>query len=307
MHTIEKIDYFGWQNCFRLANRTIELVVTTDVGPRIIYFALKDEDNEFANYPDLLGRQRDAEWNIYGGHRLWHAPEHPTRTYYPDNASVALEEHNGFVRLIQETEPTTGIQKEIDIAFDADLACVQVTHRLINRSLWPVELAPWALSVMAPGGVGIIPLPPRGTHPEDLLAANTVTMWPYTDMSDPRWTWGRQFILLQQDPDVATAQKIGVSNHEGWIAYARRDHLFVKTFTPDADASYPDLNSTVEVFANEDMLELETLGPLVDLKPDTAVTHTETWWLFANVPQPKTEAEIFENIVPKIKTNIQET
>lgn len=304
MHTIEKIDYHGWKNSFRLGNNSVELVIITDVGPRIIYFGLKDADNEFANYPELLGRQRDAEWHIYGGHRFWHAPEHPIRTYYPDNVSVALEEHDGFVRLIQETEPTTGIQKEIEIALDPDLACVQVTHRLINHNLWPVELAAWALSVMAPGGVGIIPLPPRGTHPEALLPANTLTMWPYSDMSDPRWTWGKQFILLQQNPDVAAAQKIGVSNHEGWVAYARANHLFVKTFTPDANASYPDLNSTVEVFTNKDMIEIETLGPLVNLKPDAEVSHTETWWLFANIPQPETEAGVIENIVPIIKTII---
>jgi hypothetical protein len=302
MIAIKRTNYHGWENSFRLTNEAIELVVTTDVGPRIIYFGLKNADNEFANYHDLLGRHLDAEWNIYGGHRFWHAPEHPSRTYHPDNVPIILEEHDGFIRLIQETETTTGIQKELDITLDPEIAHVKVKHRLVNHNLWPVELAPWALSVMAPGGVGIIPLPPRGTHPEALLPANTLTMWPYSDMSDPRWTWGRQFILLQQDPKAATPQKIGLANHEGWIAYARRGHLFVKTFTPDREARYPDFNSTVELFTNQDMLELETLGPLVKLQPGSVVTHTEYWWLFANIAQPNSEVAVQEKIVPLIKT-----
>jgi len=48
------------------------------------------------------------------------------------------------------------------------------------------EFAPWALTVMPPGGTCIIPLLPRGTHPEDLLPGNLLTLWLYTDMSDPR-------------------------------------------------------------------------------------------------------------------------
>ena len=29
------------------------------------------------------GKTGGSEWHIYGGHRLWHAPEVMPRTYYP--------------------------------------------------------------------------------------------------------------------------------------------------------------------------------------------------------------------------------
>ena len=32
---IERIQYGGWPNCFRVSNGKIELIVTGDVGPRI--------------------------------------------------------------------------------------------------------------------------------------------------------------------------------------------------------------------------------------------------------------------------------
>ena len=301
MKMVEKIDYHGWPDSYRLSNNVVELVVTTDVGPRLIHFGFKGEDNEFLTIPDMLGMSGGSEWRLYGGHRFWHAPEHPVRTYYPDNNPVTFEDHDNFVRLVQETETSTGIQKEIDIQLDPHEARVRVTHRLINHNMWPVELAPWALSVMAPGGIGIVPLPSRKSHEESLLPANTLSMWAYTDMSDPRWIWGHQLIMLRQDPARSAPQKIGMSSLEGWAAYARRGHLFVKFFEPLSGAPYPDLNSSVELFTNEMMLEVETLGPLVKLPAGTAVTHTETWVLLRDIPQPQCEADVIAGLLPKIE------
>ena len=295
------VPFLGWENCVRLGNERIELMVTTDVGPRIIYLGFLGRDNEFATYPDMLGATGGDAWRIYGGHRLWHAPEHPVRTYWPDNVPVHVEAHDGFVRFIQPEEGNTGIVKEMDVALHPTEARVRITHRLINRNLWAITLAPWALSVMAPGGVGVIPLPPRGEHPRDLLPSSSLTLWPYTDMSDRRWTWGQRFILLKQEPGNAKPQKIGAFTPDGWVAYARRGHLFIKQFDVDGRATYPDRNSTVELFTNADMLEVETLGPLTTLDPGAAVAHTELWTLVEGVPQPETERDVIDFLEPIIK------
>ena len=146
---------------------------------------------------------------------------------------------------------------------------------------------------MAPGGTAILPLPPRGSHPKDLLPGCSLTLWKYTDMSDPRWTWGRQYLLLRQDSSATvTPQKIGAAVADGWAAYARAGRLFLKTFRHDPAPTYPDRGCSVEVFTNKDMLELETLGPLATLSPGATVEHVEHWWLFGNVPIPRSDAAI---------------
>jgi len=298
---MEKINYKGWPNSYRLSNGIVDLVMTTDVGPRIIRFGFVGEDNEFKEYEDMLGKTGGKEWRIYGGHRLWHAPEADPRTYFPDNVPVQLEQQTGFVRLIQPTEMTTGIQKEMDIRLSRREAHVEVTHRLRNTNPWAVELAPWALSVMAPSGKAIIPLPPRGTHPEALQASNTITLWAYTDMSDPRWTWGRKYALLRQDSQATTPQKAGVTVLDGWVACARNDHLFVKKFNHVEGAQYPDLGCSVETWTDPDMLEVETLGPLVRLRPGTTVEHVEQWFLFRNVPMPEDDADVDRDVLPQVR------
>lgn len=297
---MEKIAYKGWQNCYRLQNDAVALVVTADVGPRIIHFGFRDGENEFKVFPDMLGQTGGDEWRIYGGHRLWHAPEARPRTYYPDNEPVQVEQHDGFVRFVQPVETTTGIQKEIDIALSAGEAHVTLTHRLRNAGLMPVELAPWALSVMAPGGQAIVPLPPLGSHSENLLPVNSVALWAYTNMSDPRWDWGARYITLRQVPEVTAPQKAGFTVPDGWMAYTRNGRLFVKTFTPIPHAIYPDFGSMAELFTNHEFLEMETLGPLALVEPQGQIEHVEQWFLFGDIPELESEAAIDQYVVPTI-------
>lgn len=299
---VEKIAYRGWPNCYRLSNDIADVIVTTDVGPRIIRFGFVGAENEFKEYEEMLGKTGGNEWRVYGGHRLWHAPESDPRTYFPDNSPITLEHHDGFVRLIQPTETTTGIQKEIDIRLFAGDAHVEVVHRLRNTNPWAVELAAWALSVMAPGGMVVIPLPPRGPHPQNLLPVNMMALWAYTDMADPRWTWGRKYTLLRQDPKATAPQKIGLMVPDGWAAYVRSGHLFLKKFDYVQGARYPDFGCSVETFTNAEMIELETLGPLTLVNPGAVVEHVEHWFLFREVPVPKNDAEVDKNVLPKVGT-----
>ena len=277
---MEKVAYAGWENCWRLANGTVELIVTADVGPRIMRFGFEGGEN---------------------GHRLWHAPEEKPRTYFPDNVPVEVEETDGVARVRPPVETTTGIAKEIDIRLDPDSARVEVTHRLRNTNLWAVRLAPWALSVMAEGGRAVIPLPPRGSHEENLLPANSMTMWAYTDMADARWRWGRKYVMLAQDPAATVPQKAGFMVPDGWAAYANAGRLLVKRFPFDARATYPDMGCNVEAFTNADFLELETLGPLVGLPPGGSVEHVEHWFLFEDVPVPETDDDVDRDVLPKVR------
>jgi len=205
------------------------------------------------------------------------------------------------VRVIQPTETTTGIQKEMDIRLLPDEAHVEVTHRLRNDNLWTVELAVWALTVMAQGGRAIIPLPPRGSHEESLLPTNIMTLWAYTDLADPRWTWGTRYVMLRQDPAAEKPQKIGLMVPDGWVAYARDGHLFIKKFSYVPGGHYPDFGCSVETFTNADMLEAETLTPLVHLEPGAAVEHVEHWLLFRDVPMPQDDADVDAHVLPRVE------
>lgn len=46
---IEKVPYGGWDNCYQLSNGKIELLLTGDVGPRIIHLSFINEFNVLKN------------------------------------------------------------------------------------------------------------------------------------------------------------------------------------------------------------------------------------------------------------------
>jgi hypothetical protein len=297
---VGKTAFRNWPNCYHLSNGHIELIVTGDFGPRILYCGLRYKDNLFAELPgDPL--VKPDQWYSLGGHRFWVAPEAIDRTYYPDSQPVAFYQGNGFVRFTAPTEDLTGVQKEIEVRLVEGASQARVLHRVYNRGLWPVEMAPWALSVMAPGGTAIAPLPPRGAHaPENLLPTSSLVQWAYTDMSDSRWVWGREFILLRQDRGLSEPQKVGIANYVGWTAYANRGILFVKTFAPQPGESYPDMGCVVEFFTNDKILELETLAPLLSLEPGEATSYEESWHIFDGLPEIKTETDVRDYVLPLV-------
>lgn len=299
---IEKVPYKGWANCYRMTNGQVELIVTSDVGPRIIRFAFVGDENEFKEYADQMGKTGGREWRIYGGHRLWHAPEAQPRTYAPDNSSIEIRTSGGRIHTIQPVEEMTGIQKELEIRMAADAPRVEILHRLRNKNQWAVELAPWALTVLPQGGRVIIPTPPRGKHPEVLEPTHPLVLWAYTDFRDKRWTLGFKYLVLQQDPKVKSPQKAGAMVPEGWAAYARGGHLFVKKFDVVKDAAYADFGSSVETFTNADMIELETLGPLNKLAPGATAEHTERWSLYKGVKLESADDEAIDRVVlPRVR------
>jgi hypothetical protein len=270
---------------------TMRLIVTLEVGPRIIELRLPQGENILKQVTNELGSKAGRKWRFYGGHRLWHAPEHPQRTYVPDNAPVSWEKIPGGVRITQRVEEPTGIQKEIDIVADDDDRSVIVKHRLTNKGLWPVRLAPWALTVLKEGALGFAPLPPYGRHDENLLPTGGLVTWAYTKFSDTRLFIGGRLVQMLHDPKAEFPQKIGITPPCSWIAGFVEKTLFVKTVTPNLEAEYPDRGSSIELFTNKDILELETLGPLTTIQPGGDVEHIEQWYVAACDSFPDSEEE----------------
>ena len=298
MARLEKIPYGGWQNCLKLADGGLELVVTLDVGPRIIRLGTPGGQNLFKEFPDQMGKTRGSEWMSFGGHRLWHAPEVFPRTYAPDFEPVEHAWKDNVLKLVQKTESETGIQKEIEISIRNKT--VHLVHRLINRNPWAVELAPWCLSVMAAGGRVLVPQEEFIPHPDTLTPARPLVLWHFTRMNDPRFTWGDRLIQMREDSRIETKQKFGVCNTRGWAAYQLGQDLFIKVVSYVPGATYPDMGCNYEFFTMPGFLEVESLGPLVKLEPNAQTEHAERWRLISGIELPDEERPLVAALNPHL-------
>jgi hypothetical protein len=222
-----------------------------------------------------------GDYYFRGGHRLWHSPEAMPRTYIPDTPVTVTDLPDGVV-LETQTEQGTGIRKRIDIRLAPNKPFAILTHTLINDGLWPVELAPWAISQFRLGGTVILPMPVGNADPAGLLHNRQFSLWPYARINDPRLKLGDEFILFKADA-LLPPFKIGYFNPHGWLAYWSNGVLFRKMFAAQKDSIYPDNNCNAEMYCNDKFVELESLAPLEVLKPGAEVKHIETWEVFDNM------------------------
>lgn len=297
---IEKVSYAGWKNCIQVENSTIQVIATTDVGPRVVSCGFKGKENLFYNNPAEMGTSGAKEYVGYGGHRLWAAPELAERTYYPDNFPLEVKTFDNVVLLTSAVETTTGLQKSMEIRMDEKQPKVVVRNMIKNSGLWTVKFAPWALSVMAAGGVAVLPVKPRDFTPGLLLPSHDIAIWPYTRMTDPRFTWGDDYILLRQQSD-AVPTKVAVMNEIGWAACVFPHATFIKFFTRESGGEYVDFGTNLQSWTNKDCLELETLGAFKMVEPGETVTHEETWYFAENIPTPKNDEDVKKSILPVVQ------
>ena len=268
-----------------LENDRLRVEYLKTAGPRIVRASLQGRPNLLAELPEAALQTSLGTYHFRGGHRLWCAPESLPGTYTPDNDGLTVEEFQGGVRLTGQAAASSGIVKMIEIRLAPDRAAVTLRHELRNSGLRPVELAPWTLTMLRLGGTAILPQPVGNVDANGLLSNRILALWPYTHISDPRLVLQDDFILIHANASPPHI-KIGYYNPFGWLAYWLEGVLLCKTFDVIEGAIYPDSGCNAEIYCDNNVIELETLGQLGRLEPGRSFFHTETWEFFDSLEQP---------------------
>jgi hypothetical protein len=250
-----------------IENEFLRLEYLTTTGPRIIgLYAKGVEGNLLAETSDVHWTVPHGEFYLRGGHRLWKAPED---SFYncPEEGLTVIE---GGGVLLRSPVDASGLEKEIAVRLDG--RCVHLSQKITWHGDAPITLAPWGITQLRLGGMGILPLP---VEANGLAPNRNLVLWSYTSLNDERLELHDDFILLHGRASEDAA-KIGNRNTHGWIACAMGDALFVKRFEVE-DGALPDLGCNVEAYVRDVCIELETLGTLKTLQTGEAVTLSETW------------------------------
>ena len=279
---VEKTEFLGWRGAYRLRLGEAEMVVVTEIGPRILSLRVGggpnllfvDEEIRFGS-----GEPGDA-WQIYGGHRIWVAPENEN-AYAPDNTPCEVEVSDGCLTVLAPIMHRTRLQKRLTISALGDRFLVEQGVR--NRGDALHLGAVWALTCVEPkGGVIVFPWGRGGTWDTKRITYWARWMDQRSDVTSGQW---------QPRPDlfrvVPTGEegKVGTNSPEGWVALCRPDATFIKTrqWVP---ASYPDEDCSLQVYTCSSFIELETLGPVTTFYPGVEVVHEETWIVTAQAVDP---------------------
>jgi len=237
---------------------------------RILDFRPLGGESLFAQLGDAVISGFD--YRLVGGHRLWAAPEVPEITYSPESEQVLIEEEPGWLTVTAAPDEA-GIGKTMRVGFEEGAAVIE--HRLVNHSPGDIEVAPWAITQLVPGGRAILPLDREQLDQHGLQASGSVVLWPYTDLSE--LCFRSEYIEIGEVQRLPL--KVGVRLRSGWLAYALGPNVFTKHVVQNSDdeSRLVDLGAVGQCYVAADFVELETLGPLGVLSPGEAMTHTETW------------------------------
>ena len=280
-------DYYGLPTC-SISNTHLRLEFLAKAGPRLVRLFLgESRENQLAEAPNFSMDTPYGVYHFYGGHRLWHGPEAFPRSYIPDDSGLTVEELADGVRLTQPAEAPTGIAKSIDVYLDPSRAALKLVHTLRNDGLWAVELTPWGITQLPLGGLAVLPMPGNPPKQSALLPDRNLALWHFTHWTDPRLSFQDDYLLIQAQPLMPPC-KIGFLSRAGWIGYLRQGVFFRKSFEPEPQATHTDLSCNVEIFCNDELIELETLAPLRRLEPGSTVSQTEWWEFTTGVDVPMT-------------------
>jgi hypothetical protein len=299
MKDMDHGDFYGLPT-YILSNKHLTLEVLQEAGPRIVRLIPAGSDaNLLAEVPHSSLPSPYGPYNLYGGHRLWHAPERAARTYVPDDDGVTVHATPHGARLHRAADPYSHIARTIDITLHEGGPSVHLRHTLRNEGQWPVELAAWAITQLPPQGMAILPQRTAPADEDGLLPNRQLTLWPYTCWSDARLLLDDDFIFVRGRADMPQHFKIGYLNHHRWAAHLGQGYLFRKSTTPRPQQAHPDMGCNTEVYTDDGFLELETLSPLTHLPPGASLHHEETWEVIPAPdvsPQPDAIRDFLNNL-----------
>ena len=130
---VEKTEYKGWQNCYRVSNGQIELIVTGMWGPRIIRFGLSAARICSRNLPTRLEKAAKKSSNCAAEIASGKPQRIPSPPGLRTMSPVRSRPPNG---LIARAPSSRQFAAEGDRGQHVSFANeVTVTHRITNRSL----------------------------------------------------------------------------------------------------------------------------------------------------------------------------
>ncbi len=289
----EVVSYYGYDDCIRLSNEVVSVVLCPAAGGRVLEYAL-DGVNVLYLPPGDEGWKWDgvSRQGPMNAGRCDIGPEKVVRRGQVLWMGAWTGEVTGdrSARMTSDFDPVSGARLIRDFELAPSGSRLVFTQTIINESDAPVSLCHWSRTFAVGGGVAVVPRSPRGRFP------NGYTMYGskgeiFLQPEDPNIAVTDEAVVVSAAPQFP---KLGFDSHAGWLAYAApSDQLFVKRFRTYPDRAYNEFAGlTISVwYPQKDMVELEPIGPAENLSPGQRASFTEEWWLLPR-PFPTSPSEI---------------
>lgn len=274
MH-VEMTRFEQWARAVRIATEQSEMIVVSEVGPRIMCFRAAGGENVL--YVDRAGLGR-GQWKIYGGHRIWQGPESEA-SYAPDNAPCEVQVRSDEVEIAAPVDGLSFLQKVLKIRVEGETFRVQNIIRNTGTTLTPCVV--WCLTCIRPDALVCFPWGRPGQW-----VMKKICFWQQwcggehrSDVRSRQWQPGDDLFVVAPTGEEG---KVGTSGWEGWMGavFPQARATFIKRFTYHEGMPYVDEGCALQCYTCRYFIELESLSPQCVLHPGEALCHEERWRVF---------------------------
>lgn len=308
--------YRGWAGAYRLSNGVVDAVVVPQIGRVMAFhFTGRPETSPFFNNKIWLGKAppptpnpRDPktfpkEWHNYGGDKLWPSQQSEWPKRQPvgwppdpniDTGPYRVQRVKNGLRLVGPVSPYYGVRVIRDITLRPGAARVFLHDtfdkpRGVSGKLRAFPIGIWSITQVRGDATVYLPLNLGGQFPG--VGFTSLTDSPALP---PNAKAQGNLLAVTRPSNVST--KVGLDDGAGWMACLYGDDLlFSEHFTRLPGATYPDKNTNAQVYTSGDdaqaYIEMEILGPLVNLKPGRRITRAMSWRLQRLPHRPDGDAE----------------
>jgi hypothetical protein len=277
--SVSKIEYHGWKDCYLLASAALEVVVVPAIGRVMQLRRIGDDAGVLWQNSELDGqlpKPNSGTWANFGGDKCWPAPqsdwppimghEWPPPAAF-DASPFEVSVTCSGLTLKSPVDSAWGIQAVRHIELDSARPVMQVRTEFSKMTGEPVRVAIWTIAQFQDPACIAIELPGNSRFPSG-----------YTKLikDDPAELVvnGRLLTFVRHASMFA---KIGSDANEiVWVGQTS----VVRVQSEQLPGEYPDGGCHLEVYTNpgaQKYVELETLGPLVDLEAGHTIAHTTTY------------------------------
>ena len=280
---IEQTEFRSWREAYVVSLGQAEMVVVAEIGPRILSLSVGRGLNLlFVDEEMTLGSEEGTgDWRLYGGHRIWVAPETDDSSA-PDNVRCEVKISDEGLTVLAPVAPRTQLQKRLTISQRRGRFVVEQGVRNCGDS--PTIGAVWALTCVLPDGVVAFPWGSGGAWDLKKIVYWKQWLGSGTDVTSDQWQPGPDVFCIEPTGEEG---KVGSNPPEGWVALCREDGTFIKSYRWAPGARYPDEDCSLQVYTCDHFVELETLGPLTTFHPGIEVVHEEVWTVTAAAIDPR--------------------
>ena len=276
----------GWNDAIILRNPVVEAVVVPSVGRVMQFRFVGTEAGPFWENEKLAGQPIPPEpWKAahgsFGGDKTWPAPQSawkwPPPVAFDAAAHTARVAPDGSVTLSSPADPRSGLRASRHISLDPTepVLCITTTYEKISGE--PTPVAVWVIAQLRDPVAIFMPVPPGSLFPN-----GHAPTW-----KEPEGTLRREGDALRLTRSRTTSQKTGNDGTD--LVWVSETQILRISIPRVSGTPCTHDGCSVEVYTNADpvpYVELETLGPLVTLRPGERTAATTTYRLASRTAAP---------------------